>query len=120
MKLPLGDAIDKMTILTRKVYFGEEDAGEELNHITKSLRRSYGFDGRVIVAIIRLAQMNFEIWNLENDIRKGGEGKFSLEEIGKRAIEIRNLNRRRIRYKNEINKITKNGFSEVKTNHLSQ
>ena len=59
------------------------------------------------------------IWNLENEIRKGGENKFTLEEIGRRALEIRDLNRRRIKYKNKINDMTRD-FREHKINHRSQ
>lgn len=115
----LGDIVDKMTILSRKVYFGEEDAYLELKTMVSGLKEM-DIDGNFILASIRLAQMNFEIWNLENEIRKGGEGRFSLEEIGKRAIEIRNLNRKRIKYKNEINRISGVNHKEVKVKHHSQ
>lgn len=119
MKQTLGDLMDKLTILTRKVYFGEEEAIDELTAITHSIRE-LSVNGRFLATLIRLAQMNFEIWNLENDIRKGGEGKFSLEEIGRRAILIRDYNRKRIKYKNEITRLTGKGFTEVKINHRSQ
>jgi hypothetical protein len=115
----LGDIMDKLTILTRKIYFGEETAIQEHEYLKNGLVE-LGYDGELIVAVIRLTQMNFEIWNLENEIRKGGENKFSLDEIGRRALEIRNLNRKRIQYKNEITLMDNVGFREVKTNHLSQ
>ena len=115
----LGDIVDKLTILTRKIYFGEEEAYKEYEYLKEGLN-TLGYDGDLICASIRLAQMNFEIWNLENEIRKGGEGKFSLDEIGRRAIDIRNLNRKRVEYKNVISKLDGVGFTEVKTNHLSQ
>jgi hypothetical protein len=121
-KLPiqnLGDIIDKLSILTRKIYFGEEAAFLEHEYLKTGLIE-LGYDGELICASIRLAQMNFEIWNLENIIRNNGEDKLSMEEIGKRAITIRNLNRKRIQYKNEITKLDHIGFSECKTNHLSQ
>jgi hypothetical protein len=115
----LGDIVDKLSILTRKIYFGEEAAFQEHEYLREGLN-ALGYDGDLLCASIRLAQMNFEIWNLENSLRKGGENQFSLEEIGKRAIEIRNLNRKRIEYKNAISKLDGVGFAEVKTNHLSQ
>jgi hypothetical protein len=121
-KLPiqnLGDIIDKLSILTRKIYFGEEAAFAEHDYLKTGLTE-LGYDGELICASLRLCQMNFEIWNLENSIRRGGEGTLGLEEVGRRAVEIRNLNRKRIQYKNEITKLDHIGFSECKTNHLSQ
>jgi len=112
----MGDVIDKMTILTRKTYFGEEFAHIELDAYIKKL----GKLGELLVNTIRLGQINFEIWNLENELRKGGEDKFSLEEIGRRAIKIRDFNKKRIQYKNEINRITQTGFIEYKIKHRSQ
>jgi len=119
-KQSFGDVVDKMTILTRKVFFGEEDAIEELYYLIGCLNKMDKGSGDLIAAIIRLAQMNFEIWNLENEIRKGGEDKFTRAQIGGRAIEIRNYNRKRVKYKNHINKLTDLGFTEFKVKHRSQ
>lgn len=121
MKKPewnLGDAIDRLSILTRKIQFGEEDAISEHRYLERGLK-AYGVDGKVITNSIRLALMNFEIWNLENELRKGGEDKFSMEEVGKKAIAIRNFNRKRVKYKNKLSEMT-GGFKEMKVNHRSQ
>jgi len=120
-KQSLGDVMDKVSILTRKVYFGEEDAFKELTYLCESVDRiDIPLSGALLAAIIRLTQMNFEIWNRENELRKGGEGKFTHEEIAKRAIEIRDHNRKRVRYKNEINRLTGLGYREFKIKHRSQ
>ena len=116
---PLGDLVDKLSILIRKIYFGEESAYPEYNHLVQGLN-GMGIDSRLLTATIRLSMINFEIWNLENELRQGEEKKFSLREIGKRAISIRNLNRKRVNYKNEISRTTKYEFKEIKVNHLSQ
>ena len=67
----------------------------------------------------QLYDINSRIWELEADIRKGKEGKLGLEEVGKRAIKIRDINGERIQIKNNINKITQLDFQEVKINHAS-
>ena len=121
MKKPthnLGDVVDRMTILTRKIFYGEEDAISEHRYLEKGLE-AWGVDGKLITHVIRLAQMNFEIWNLENEIRKHGTDRFTLEEIGKRAIKIRDFNRKRVKYKNTITEL-EGGFKECKVNHRSQ
>lgn len=116
----LGDSIDRLSILIRKIFFGEEDAYQELQYLEECLNEG-GFNGSLIVASIRLAQQNFEIWNLENEIRRLGDPveKLGLEEIGKRAMKIRDYNKKRIKYKNDINQTT-GGFTEFKTQHRSQ
>lgn len=63
--------------------------------------------------------VNGQIWDLESDIRKGREGDLGLEEVGRRAIAIRNLNRKRITIKNEVTDATGSGFKDVKVNHCS-
>ena len=119
-KQSMGDVVDKMTILVRKLFFGEEDAVKELQYLVECMNDIEKDAGDLIVSIIRISFMNFEIWNRENEIRRGGDTVMEQEEIGKRAIEIRNFNRKRVHYKNEINRITGQGFREFKIKHRSQ
>lgn len=118
LTLNVGDIVDRLSILSRKIYFGEESAISEHRHLEKQLD-SFGIDGKLVTNTIRLSMMNTEIWNLEHEIRNGGEDKFGLEEVGRRAIKIRDLNRKRIEYKNLINSELKTGFKETKVNHAS-
>lgn len=122
-KQSLGDVLDKLTTLTRKVYFGEEDAIEELNYLIDGLNSLNIMDytdkaGKFIVTLVRLAQINFEVWNRENAFRRGES--MGGEEVKKIAMEVRDLNERRVHYKNEINKLTGLGFREFKVRHRSR
>lgn len=116
----VGEMIDKLSILSRKIYFGEENAISEHRHIEKQLD-NLSIDGKLVTNTIRLTQQNIEIWLLEHEMRKiaEGSGNMTLEEVGKRAIKIRDLNRKRIEYKNIINDLVGNMFRETKINHLS-
>lgn len=67
-----------------------------------------------------LYRINGGIWDLEADIRQGKEAMLGLEEVGRRAILIRDWNKKRIAVKNLIAKETGSGFIEVKINHASQ
>ncbi len=67
----------------------------------------------------RLSIVNLKIWHLENEIRQGGEGKFTLAEIGRRALLVRDLNKERVAYKNAINKIGERYFNDIKIDHRS-
>ena len=121
----LGDVIDKVTILSRKIFFGEEEAYKEHTYLCEAIDGlNLKLGGALLASIVRLTQANTDIWNRENELRKAGDDDptagLSYEEVGKRAIEIRDLNRKRIRCKNEINRLTELGFREFKVKHRSQ
>lgn len=121
IEMSLGDVIDRLTILSRKIYFGEEGAYKEHTYLTEGLNKlNLKLSGALLSAVIRLNQMNIEIWILENEIRNDTENKMDNAEVGKRAKMIRDFNKKRIEYKNEINRITEKGFREFKTHHRSQ
>lgn len=116
----VGDLVDRLSILTRKIYFGEEIAISEHRYLEQQIIAA-GLPGKLITNVIRVTQTNIEIWNLEHEMRKHAEGgaPFPLEEVGRRAIKIRDINRKRIEYKNLINDLVGNQFRETKVNHLS-
>ena len=121
ISMSLGDVVDRLTILTRKIYFGEEGAYKEHTYLCEGVDKlGIKLIGALLAAIIRIDQMNVEIWNLENEIRNDTENKMDNAEIGRRAKLIRDHNKKRIEYKNEINRITEMGFREFKTKHRSQ
>ena len=64
-------------------------------------------------------KVNDDIWKLESAVRQGKLDGDS-QEVGKRAIEIRNFNKKRIDIKNRINTLTGEGYIEGKTDHLSE
>jgi hypothetical protein len=69
--------------------------------------------------IDRLCIANIKISILEADIRKGKEAELGLEEVGRRALEIRDINRERVALKNELKRIFGDGFKDYKVNHGS-
>lgn len=69
--------------------------------------------------IDKLYLVNSQIWDLEAAIRQGKEGELGLEEVGRRALQIRDLNGIRIIIKNEVAKRF-GEFGEKKYNHASE
>ena len=63
--------------------------------------------------------LNGEIWKLESDLRKHKEKSLGNSEIGKRAIEIRNWNNKRILEQNKIIDMF-GGYKNIKKDHLSE
>ena len=60
------------------------------------------------------------IWSLESELKTGKEQELPLEEIGRRAILIRNWNNKRIALKNKIAETLRCPVREIKQDHLSQ
>lgn len=68
-----------------------------------------------------LKEIHNTIWDLEGYLKTGKENLLSLEEIGRRAIEIRDWNNKRVALKNKIADIlATDKVRETKTDHLSE
>ena len=71
--------------------------------------------------IAELQQIHAQIWILEKELKSGREDELPLEEIGRRAIIIRDWNRERIRVKNLMaSHLEKDAVREIKKDHLSE
>jgi len=119
ISMSIGDVVDRLSILTRKIFFGEVQAHKEHTYLSEGIDKlDIKLTGELLNAIIWITQMNFEVWNRENSFRRGEE--MSAKDVKKIMIEVRDMNKRRIEYRNEINRITDTGFKEFKVKHRSQ
>lgn len=117
--MSLGDIIDRLTILSRKLFFGEEGAYKEHTALSEGIDKlNIPLTGALLACIIRIAQMNFEIWNRENVFRRGED--MPAEDVKKMMIEVRNFNSKRVEHKNELNRLTEMGWREFKVQHRSR
>lgn len=69
--------------------------------------------------IRKLTEIHREIWNLEWQLKTGVEHQLSLEEIGRRAIAIRDWNNKRLILKNSAAELLNCKVREIKQDHLS-
>ena len=69
--------------------------------------------------IAEITKIHNKIWDLEWQLKSGVEHLLELDEIGRRAIAIRDWNNKRITYKNSIAKLFNLKMRELKTDHLS-
>ena len=69
--------------------------------------------------IDRLCIANIKISILESDIRKGKEDELGLEEVGRRSLQIRDINGESVALKNTLKDIFKDGFTDIKVKHRS-
>jgi hypothetical protein len=114
---PLPDVLDRMSICKLKMErIGEPQCFEEFAFLKLGVSE-YDFPDSDCY-FDKLYAINAQIWDMEADIRKGLDENLGSEEIGKRAIKIRNANKVRVSIKNEIAKKSKSGFEDVKVNHI--
>lgn len=115
MEISKGDLIDRYSIVKLKSERTEVDCNDEFTALAEEISKTDG----LVDFVQELYIVNGMIWDLESDIRKGKEGELGLEEVGRRAITIRELNGKRVAIKNKVNTIHNSGFTEIKINHAS-
>ena len=115
--MPLSEILDRYTITKLKSERTDEDVSDELRTYKKEIDNpDYVERSNQIIAFIdRLYEINGELWDTEGDIRKGVE--MPLEEIGKLALKVRDLNCTRNEIKAEIVDTFAEGFKEIKINY---
>ena len=128
MEITPGELADKLSILHLKLLYCKDDSHK------KSIQSQFSEaffkwdslmgeskDYEVWHWFFRLAQVNSDIWFLETGLRDlpEDEGIRNYEEIGRRAMKIRNINRERVALRNRINEHFGKP-KEVKINHASE
>lgn len=116
MKMAISEIADRLSIAILKHHRTDTDMTEEISLYRNEL---INYDG-IEKFIELLIDINGKIWNLEADIRLGKESILGLEEVGKRALLIRDLNKIRVGYKNQLVELYKEGFIDIKINHASE
>ena len=117
MKMPLSEILDRYTITKLKSERTNEDVSDELRTYKKEIDRPDYFERSSQIAsfIDRLYEINGDLWDTEGDIRKGVE--MPLEEIGRLALKVRDLNCKRNEIKAEIVDAFSEGFKEIEINY---
>lgn len=113
MQYPLSELLDRITICKLKVERAGSEACQHEYHLLRSHLTNYGFP-QAESFLEKLYAVNASIWDLECDIREGREHELGLEEIGRRALRIRNLNNQRVALKNQIVSESQIGFVDAK------
>ena len=116
--MPLSEILDRYTITKLKSERTNEDVSDELRAYKREIDNSdYAEKSNQIVSFIhRLYEINGELWDTEGDIRKGVD--MPLEEIGRLALQVRDLNCKRNEIKAEIVDTFSEGFKEIKINYI--
>lgn len=114
---PIGEFIDRLVISRIKA----EKLGLVTNESEWYESKAKELDlTSVQEEIVQLKQAHLRIWEMEKLLKSGLEDQLPLEEIGRRAIKIRNLNGERIVIKNALSKKLGCEVVEIKKDHLSE
>ena len=114
---PVIELADRLAIA--EVKFDRTGANqEELDWYVEHFRQ---YESESVRARInKLKEIHNEIWNLEWQLKSGREQELPLEEIGRRAITIRDYNNKRIAIKNSLAEQLGCTIREIKQDHLSE
>ena len=115
--MPLSEVLDRYTITKLKSERTNEDVSDELRAYKREIDSpDYAEKSSQIASFIdRLYEVNSKQWDTEGDIRKGVD--MPLEEIGRLALIVRDLNCKRNEIKAEIVGAFSEGFKEIKINY---
>ena len=121
--MPISELCDRLTIAQLKK---ERLSDEEINKAGLQKQIEYYESGvdmdrpKLVSLVLDLHKINGQMWDAEYAIRKGLDDDLGLEEVGRRAIRIRDLNRTRVAIKNQIAELTgQSEFKDCKMNHIS-
>ncbi len=125
MEINLGDLLDRLSIVQLKSeridaqkMAAERKELESAFQEVKTRTSTLHIDWEDLLQLLKI--INGYIWDLEADIRKGKEGELGLEEVGRRALMIRDLNNIRVWTKNLVIKSSGEGFPDIKKDHASE
>lgn len=114
---PIIELVDRLAIA--EVKFQRTKANEEELLWYKNQALHINID-EIISEYEDLKRIHNEIWALEAELKTGREAELSLEEIGRRAIAIRDHNNKRVALKNAIAEKLSCPVREIKKDHLSE
>lgn len=117
MMFPIIELVDRYTIA--KLKFDKTRANQEELDFYWTQLQNYDVSA-ISNQLQELYNVHREIWGLESELKSGREHLLTLEEIGRRAIEIRNWNHKRIELKNSMAKQLGQNVFEIKRDHISE
>ncbi len=111
----MSEILDRYTITKLKSERTEEDVTEELLAYESEIKAKNADPAEMQGFIDRLYEVNGDLWDVEGDIRKGVD--MPLEEVGRLALKVRDLNCKRNGVKAEVVDAFAEGFKEIKVNY---
>jgi hypothetical protein len=112
MKFPVIEIVDRYTIALVKHEKTNGANQEELDFYLEQMKQA-NIDP-LNAKVIELIEHHAYIWSLEDDIKKGRADSLPMDEIGRRALQVRDVMRERVRLKNELAELYNDPIREIK------
>jgi len=116
-KFPIIELVDRLAIAEVKFQRTRANEEELLWYRDQALHIDLT---QIVNEYEDLKRTHNEIWELEALLKTGREAELPLEEIGKRAIAIRDHNNKRVALKNTMAEKLNCPVREIKKDHLSE
>jgi len=117
-KFPVVELVDRYTIACVKY---EKTNGANLAELEFYQREINKLNISAIKTELELlTDIHRQIWSLEDDFKKCRLDGVDLAEIGRRALEIRDINNYRVQYKNSMAEKCDDAVREIKQDHTSE
>ena len=114
---PIIELVDRLAIAEIKFKRTKANEDELLWYMNEAIRIDLT---QIANEYEDLKRIHDEIWELEAELKTGREAELSLEEIGRRAIAIRDHNNKRVKLKNTMAEKLNCSVREIKKDHLSE
>ena len=117
MKFPIIEIVDRYAIAVVKHEKTNGANQEELNFYLEQMEEANINPSDV--KVIKLIEHHRYVWSLEDDFKKAKIDALPLEEIGRRALHIRDIGYRRVDLKNALAEMVNDPVREIKKNHVT-
>jgi hypothetical protein len=117
MKFPVIEIVDRYTIAVVKHEKTNGANQEELNFYLEQMKQANINPSDV--KVIELIEHHSYVWSLEDDFKKAKIDSLPLEEIGRRALYIRDIGYRRVDLKNALAEMVNDPVREIKQDHVT-
>lgn len=116
--LQISEVVDRYTIALLKSQRLPEGERQEFARQAEHFKAGIDFALPGMFGLAdNLYEVNGLLWDTEGAIRRGEEEDLALEEIGRLALTVRDLNRKRCAIKNQITDLVGFGFRDCKCNY---
>ena len=117
MKFPIIEIVDRYAIAVVKHEKTNSANQEELDFYLDQINE-VGISSSD-PKLVELIEHHRYVWSLEDDFKKAKIDNLPLEEIGRRALYIRDIGYRRVDLKNDFAELLNDPVREIKKNHVT-
>ena len=118
MKFPVIEIVDRYAIAIVKHKKTNGANQEELDFYCRQMKESNINLQHDLV--LELIDHHEYVWNLEDDFKKCRIDSLPMDEIGRRALHIRDVGMKRVDLKNALAALADDPVREVKQDHISE